>query len=588
MHVLSFPTIADMQSSGAFSFGQLAQVAGYYDPGDGGGGTFFFDTAPSASTGDHGLVFPSSSGDGGWRRIVQGHLDVRWFGAKGEWDPENGLAIYDPDPAKRPFDDWDAFKAAIAAFGTLGSKLTANMKVASTNTKGGTLVANGYFYLSKTLHIERSIILQGTANNSLSLAHLGDAPVWRPGTVLAFPTPETGIRIHSEKDSPDGGSGAKSVIRDLMLCCVKPGDWTPDKEPLYRDATPPKENVYRRGQLPHGHGIHMSAAASIENVNIEHFTGNGINIVATGKAVETAGNANGFQIRNCEISYSAGHGVYVYGNDVQGGLVQRTTAIVNLGWGFFDESAAGSTYISCLGEYNRGHYNETNSNRDYKTAGATDDVTTEHEESANASCFVGCYTEGPNKGNEVAEPSMVLGGLLAQEDANIAETTAFLLSGGLKSGVAYRSPFAHENHKGPRNIRVELGGTDKRMAALVFQTLEQKLLPLDYGELVFDASTQWWMFANITQPYLGLPTHMLKLRKLAPLLPNGVFYGPYNDLTLHASATDMPAEGEWKEGDIVWNKNPSHRLKRCIGWICTKGSTAGAKAEFRSFGEISP
>jgi hypothetical protein len=63
---------------------------------------------------------------------------------------------------------------------------------------------------------------------------------------------------------------------------------------------------------------------------------------------------------------------------------------------------------------------------------------------------------------------------------------------------------------------------------------------------------------------LGLPTSMLtqvrNLRQTAPLLVNGVFYGrpeTIDDPTLHTAGWDMPNSGEWKVGDIVWNKNPS-------------------------------
>jgi hypothetical protein len=374
-----------------------------------------------------------------------------------------------------------------------------------------------------------------------------------------------------------------------MLCCVKPGDWTPDKEPLYRDATHPREDIYRRGQLPHGHGIHMSAAASIENVNIEHFTGNGINIVATGKAVETAGNANGFQVQNCTIGQCAGHGVYVYGNDVQGGLVQRTMAIINKGWGFFDESAEGNTYIVCLGEGILGHYKrkqgETNSNRDYKTMGAT-----ANSESApgalNASCFVGCYTEAAT--NEVVQPSMVLGGHLAQDSVNTsADAAAFLLSGGHKSGVAYRAPFVHQNKKGPMATWVEVGGNDRDMVALRWGTPPGSPL-LDYTQIIYDETKHWWMVRNngtSDNDSLGLATTMLDLRAFAPHLPNGIFYGRANDLTLHTSGREEPTSGRWKVGDIVWNKDPS---KAFIGWVCTVEGTAADGPVFKTFGAISP
>lgn len=57
--------------------------SGYHEPGDGGGGSFFWapnDAAPE----DGGTVFASEGRDGRWRRITtEGTLNVRWFGARG-------------------------------------------------------------------------------------------------------------------------------------------------------------------------------------------------------------------------------------------------------------------------------------------------------------------------------------------------------------------------------------------------------------------------------------------------------------------------------------------------------------------------
>ena len=77
-------------------------VLGYWNPGDGGGGIFFWDSTFTGND-DHGTVLKSKalppSEEGRWRRIYDGPVYVEWFGAKG-----NGLT-----------DDTDPFNAAIAA-----------------------------------------------------------------------------------------------------------------------------------------------------------------------------------------------------------------------------------------------------------------------------------------------------------------------------------------------------------------------------------------------------------------------------------------------------------------------------------------
>lgn len=58
------------------------EVLGYYTPGDGGSGSFYFDPNSSASVND-GTVFKRDSIDTGrFIRVFSGPLNVRWFGAR--------------------------------------------------------------------------------------------------------------------------------------------------------------------------------------------------------------------------------------------------------------------------------------------------------------------------------------------------------------------------------------------------------------------------------------------------------------------------------------------------------------------------
>ncbi|WP_118949506.1 glycosyl hydrolase family 28-related protein [Taibaiella helva] len=87
-----------------------ATVLGYYTPGDGGGGTFYWD-ALSTESDDTGTIFETTaSATGRWKRLYSTPLNVQWFGAKG-----NGIA-----------DDTAAIQAAIGFGGILGYKGTVN------------------------------------------------------------------------------------------------------------------------------------------------------------------------------------------------------------------------------------------------------------------------------------------------------------------------------------------------------------------------------------------------------------------------------------------------------------------------------
>ena len=67
------------------SNGDQASVAGYYVPGDGGGGMFYWNST-STDADDAGVtILPTGHvGAGRWKRIISDNINVRWFGAKGD------------------------------------------------------------------------------------------------------------------------------------------------------------------------------------------------------------------------------------------------------------------------------------------------------------------------------------------------------------------------------------------------------------------------------------------------------------------------------------------------------------------------
>jgi len=74
--------------------GAVAVLSGYAAPGDGGGGVF---TWSSTAGKDDGGTILNAAGYGttaaGWRRIHDGMIDVKWFGAKGDGITEDQDAI---------------------------------------------------------------------------------------------------------------------------------------------------------------------------------------------------------------------------------------------------------------------------------------------------------------------------------------------------------------------------------------------------------------------------------------------------------------------------------------------------------------
>lgn len=79
----SVPTISALGSVTGVSDGGLLRVQGYYSAGDGGGG-LFRRHATASDTADSGTVFTSADG-GRWKRIIEGPINVKWFGARGDY-----------------------------------------------------------------------------------------------------------------------------------------------------------------------------------------------------------------------------------------------------------------------------------------------------------------------------------------------------------------------------------------------------------------------------------------------------------------------------------------------------------------------
>jgi hypothetical protein len=60
-------------------------VLGYYTPGDGGGGSFYWDASATEIDNGGTIIAPTSNPPTGrWKRLVDDHLSVKWFGAIGD------------------------------------------------------------------------------------------------------------------------------------------------------------------------------------------------------------------------------------------------------------------------------------------------------------------------------------------------------------------------------------------------------------------------------------------------------------------------------------------------------------------------
>lgn len=88
--VNSVENISELRSIHGTFYGETVEVLGYYIVNDGGGGVFLWDDTATQSD-DGGTVIESNIGGiGRWLRVMNGIVDVRWFGAKGNYlSPSN-------------------------------------------------------------------------------------------------------------------------------------------------------------------------------------------------------------------------------------------------------------------------------------------------------------------------------------------------------------------------------------------------------------------------------------------------------------------------------------------------------------------
>jgi hypothetical protein len=129
----------------------VAIARGCLSANDGGGGVFIWD--PSGGTDDGGTIIvpTSTNGTGCWRRVFDGALNVRWFGATGSGTTADETAIQ------------NAYKAALTVGGS----------------EGGGLAGSATVYFPAGSYLIYSMITIGDAahNNFSTINTIGDGAV---------------------------------------------------------------------------------------------------------------------------------------------------------------------------------------------------------------------------------------------------------------------------------------------------------------------------------------------------------------------------------------------------------------------------
>ncbi len=248
-------------------------------------------------------------------------FDVKTFGAVGDGTT----------------DDTAAFNRALAAIEALSPATDAQGTFS--DTRGAILhIPFGQYVLTETLHIRRQMIIQGVSG-------AGDYS----GTQLIFAPDIDGIVIERQ-DIPNvtrygAQFGDWTVIRDVALqsdvkfaFSLAPNPSVNEDEPISASS------AHIAHPLLRGHGVVLSSRARLVNCHIAGFHYDGIYI----DTVDDFKNANNFELQNCRIIENGRHGVFPCGGEnSNAGRILGVDCSGNAGWGIYDRSFLGNTYVGC-------------------------------------------------------------------------------------------------------------------------------------------------------------------------------------------------------------------------------------------------
>ncbi len=402
-------------------------------------------------------------------------------------------------------DDLPAFNLAISTLSVQGTFVYP--------TCGIIVVPPGTYFLNGTLVLNSSVHLIGSGAGQAG-------GIW--STTLKFPADTVGIVVMKGNVNPNQNGGDSTILEGLMLSGGGGSDTT-------------------------AHGIDVQARVKIQDCSISGFKGNGINLVAD---VNSRTNANCWAIDTVSLTGNGGHGLYVDGGDTNAGVGKSINSSANGGWGIYDSSFLGNTYLGCHTASNvLGAYKSDNANA--------------------RNIFLGCYAEGGQPASEIASPSMVIGGLFG----TVTGTGYFLIDG-----------------KTPSISSTLNGGTINIGKSELLGLVDADHPQWPY-RLKYDTGSWYLDWANLSS---GVCLE-LYTRAATPVngydrdmsssnggigFPRGYYGGA---MKYRGEKSAAPTTGTWQQGDIIYNLQPI--AGGYLGWVCVTGGTPGT---WKAFGAIQP
>jgi hypothetical protein len=391
----------------------------------------------------------------------------------------------------------------------------------------------GQYKCSNTIHLKRQVYLHS----------FGSGISGGSSTEIVFPAGVAGFVLHAHNTSASGieevstGRADGSIIEGILL---KGGGGAP------------------------AHGVWLRTRATLKNVQIHAFSGNGLQVLAASGSADpaTEGNANNFIVDCCAFRLNGAHGMYVDGPDANAGLITGSDADANGGCGFYDSSFLGNTYVGC--------HTAENADSPYKS----DDPNARN-------LFVGCYGEGDQPYCDIAAPAMFIGGAVTGFTSN--------------TGVALKSEFGYLMAQGfgfnRSDVQCRIGGSgpyDLFTFTKAGGSARRFKFDASTDDIYFDDDNLGaWRGLVITgnDTMLGTGGGRPNPFPRAWMFDRLMIGGFGANARMITTGLDAPTSGEWAHGDRVYHAAPSPG--GIEGWVCTVGGTAGSDAVFKTFGTIS-
>jgi hypothetical protein len=390
----------------------------------------------------------------------------------------------------------------------------------------------GVIYLNGTLNLNTSVHIQGHGRGQQG----GSL-----GTVLRFPANTTGIRPCKGGTSTQGADG--SIFERLF---IKGGGGT--------DVT--------------AHGIDVQTRIVMRDMTFCGFRGNGVNIVDDSARLT---NANNWSASNIVCLSNGGHGWYTQGGDANAGVASMIDATGNGGWGIYDSSFLGSTYLQC--------HTASNALGPYKT-----------DNPNGRNQFIGCYSESDQQPSSMVAPTLVIGGLHGA--GFTPASTACIVSG--RSGYLNSGAFrTEETTSTGKSIQTVVGGdanngqvlqathqayTPNGSFKLRWDTNLGGLLRLDYNNI---DSLATFGVTSPTTTFTGGRSDPVVGAFIGQQLFVGNLFG--NGARQITAGSAPPISGNCGQGDMCINNAAT--AGGFAGWICVAAGTPGT---WKTFGAISP